>query len=99
MVALNEGSFKNICSIPYCIVYFYGPSCPPCKKAALVLSEVEKKFSNVKIFKINVSESPNLAFRLGVQSTPTLLFMKNGKVDNQLVNVTFSSVTKQLSSY
>lgn len=94
MVALNESSFEKICSLKSCIIYFFGKTCSPCKRASFVLSEFEKKFSGIKIFKIDVDENPNLASRFSVQAIPTVFVMKNGKINNQIDHVTLTALEK-----
>jgi len=62
------------------IVDFYSTECPPCEALAPkfeALAELYgEKFSFLKIFR---QENRELATRLGVSSSPTLLFFENGK--------------------
>jgi thioredoxin 1 len=40
-----------------------------------------------KVVKVNVDEEPEIALRYGIQSIPTLLFFKDGKVQDMIVGV------------
>ena len=64
---------------------FFAPWCGPCRMMGPVLEEVAAQRSDVKVCKINIDESPNLANAFQVVSIPTLMVMKDGKVVNQSV--------------
>lgn len=62
------------------LVEFYSDSCIPCKQLAVVLSELEEELEDkVKIVKVNVNFSPELAENYRVMASPTILFYKNGE--------------------
>jgi len=62
------------------VVDFYSTECPPCEALAAKyepLSEIYK--GDIKFIKIMRQENRQLAESLGVRSSPTVLFYKNGK--------------------
>lgn len=62
------------------LIDFYADWCGPCKALAPTLEKfAEDKKDTVKVVKVNVDESPNLAAAFGIRSIPTLVTMK----DNQ----------------
>ena len=54
------------------IIDFWAEWCGPCKQLSPVLSALEKEHSNLKLIKINVDESPEIATKYQVTSIPTM---------------------------
>ena len=68
------------------IVDFWAPWCGPCKMLGPLLDQAAKKFAGKLIVaKINIDDDSDTASNLGVQSIPTLLFVKNGEIVNRTV--------------
>ena len=60
--------------------------CPPCRMLAPVLESLAEEYSGrVQIVQVNAEEDMEVAARYGIQTTPTLLFFKGGKVVDQIV--------------
>jgi thioredoxin 1 len=63
------------------VVDFWAEWCGPCKMIAPALDELSNVYATrIKVAKINVEESPELASRYGIRSIPTLAIVKNGSV-------------------
>jgi thioredoxin 1 len=68
------------------LVDFWAEWCGPCKAIAPLLDEVASEYQGrLKVVKINTDDNQLTAPRLGVRSLPTLLLIKNGKVEGQKV--------------
>lgn len=68
------------------VVDFWAEWCGPCKAIAPVLEDLAKESAGrVTLAKVNVDENHGLAGRYGIRSIPTVLFVKAGKVVDQVI--------------
>lgn len=69
------------------LIDFYADWCGPCRMLSPIIEEVKKEVTDVLVMKINVDEFPELAAKYGVRSIPTLVYIKDGEVNNQMIGV------------
>jgi thioredoxin len=68
------------------MVDFWAEWCAPCRAIAPTLEELSRESAGkVSLAKVNVDESPALAARYGIRSIPTILFIKQGAVVDQVI--------------
>jgi len=84
---LTETSFDEaVVAHPALVVDFWAPWCGPCRAIAPTLETLGQEYAGrVTVAKVNVDEQPALAGRFQVRSIPTLLFLKDGRVVDQVV--------------
>lgn len=70
------------------IVDFYADWCGPCQMMSPVIDEIaEEKADAIKVGKVNVDNNQKLAVKYGVMSIPTIVIIKNGRVQKTFVGV------------
>jgi len=63
------------------IIDFHAVWCSPCKMQSPILKEVASEFGDkIKVIKIDVDQNNEIAGRYNIQSVPTLIIFKNGKL-------------------
>ena len=70
------------------LLVFWASWCMPCKMLSPTIDEIAGEVEQrVKVGKVNVDEEPKLAQKFNVMSIPTLVIIKDGKVQSTSVGV------------
>jgi len=63
------------------IVDFFAIWCGPCQMQSPIISEIAEEYKEkVKVCKLNVNEEEEIAIKYGIESIPTILIFKGGKI-------------------
>ena len=62
---------------------FWASWCGPCRMIAPTVEEIAEENDSIKVGKINVDDERALSLQFGIESIPTLIVVKNGKIVNK----------------
>jgi len=85
-IVLNDENFEKevLNSEVPVLVDFWAEWCAPCLMVAPAIEEISQKYAGrLKVGKLNVDENPLTSAKYGIQSIPTFIIFKNGKVLGQ----------------
>ena len=68
---------------PQLLLYFWSPRCSMCRNMTPIVDKLAQERDDV--ISINAAEDVDIARRFKVMGTPTLVLLKNGKVDKVLL--------------
>lgn len=89
MKVINSSNFDETIGSGVVLVDFWATWCKPCRLQAPVIEEIQKEMaSKIKVGKLDIDKSPDIADRYGIQSIPTMIIFKNGKPAEQFVGIT-----------
>ena len=103
ILTLTNGNFESEVkkSGTPILVDFWAEWCGPCRMVAPVLEKLADELDGkVRVGKVNVDDESGLAGRYGIQSIPTLLLFKDGKVVDQYIGAaTRDALVKMLQKH
>jgi len=91
-IVLNDKNFEEqvLNSETPVLVDFWADWCRPCLMVAPAVEEISRKYAGrLKVGKLNVDENPLTSGKYGIQSIPTFIFFKDGKVLDRAVGAMF----------
>ena len=75
-------------SKPPALVDFWAEWCGPCKMLTPILEELSMELKDrLIVAKVNLDENQDLAMKYSIRSIPTLLFFKEGKLNDMKVGL------------
>lgn len=89
---IREEIVKN--SQKLSIIDFFADWCVPCQIQTPILVELDKKYPELEVYKVNVDESKEVTITYQINSVPTMIFFKDG---GEVERVTGLASLKNLS--
>ncbi len=70
------------------VVDLWAPWCGPCKMLTPIIEELAEEYTDkVKVGKLNIDDNPQTATKYGINSIPTILFIKNGEIADKQIGL------------
>lgn len=87
-ITLTAENFENevLKSDKPVLVDFWATWCGPCRMIAPLVEEIAEEYAGrVKVGKVNVDEQSRLAAAFRIESIPTIMIFKNGKITDTVI--------------
>lgn len=86
-VEIEDATFESfVRQHPRVVVDCWAPWCGPCRIVGPIVDELAREMAGRVVFaKLNVDFNPGVAQAFGVQSIPTLLVFKEGRLVDRLI--------------
>lgn len=86
VINLNGQNFDQTVSAENpTLIDFWAEWCGPCKMMHPVFESMSEKYPGIKFARVNVDQNQDVAMRFRVQSIPTFLMFKAGKLVDRMV--------------
>lgn len=102
MKQANKDNFKELIKENLVLVDFYATWCGPCSKQAEELDRLVNSRAEIpyNIVKVNVDDNEELANEYGIESIPTLILFKEGKIIKEHIGfMTAEEVKTMIEEY
>ena len=98
---ISKNEFEQVKNDEIAVIDFSAEWCGPCRQLGPILEAIDEEMGNdVKIYKMNVDDSPETASQFGIRSIPTMFLFKDGKqVDTKVGLNTQSTISSWIESY
>ena len=68
------------------LVDFWAPWCGPCRMVGPIIDQISEKVEGkAKVYKLNVDENQETAYKYRISGIPTVAIFRNGQIDKTLV--------------
>ena len=86
IIDLNNSNFEQTISADNpTLVDFWAEWCGPCKSMHPILESLAEEYPNVKFARVNVDQNQNISTKFAVQSIPTFIMFKSGKIIDKMM--------------
>lgn len=84
---INENGFNSevLNNSKKVLVDFYADWCGPCQMLSPILEDIAETYD---VYKVNVDENQELAYKYGIMSIPCVIVFENGQEKQRIIGLT-----------
>lgn len=87
VVEIKEEEFKDIIKTGKVVVDCFANWCGPCRALSPIVDQVAEENDNIKFYKLDVDNAPNVSVEYEIMSIPMLLIFEDGKLIDKSVGL------------
>ena len=98
IIKVNSANFEEevLKSEKTVLIDFYADWCGPCKAYAPIVEAFAAENEDIKVVKVNVDESEDLAIKYKAMSIPTTVIIKDGKEVDRAIGIVNKSILVEM---
>lgn len=81
------------------VLDFFAQWCGPCKRLTPFLEQCSKTYKDIHFYKIDVDNNEDVCQQFDIKCMPTLVFIKNKKVEHKLEGLSQTILEKNIQNY
>ncbi|MCM1404222.1 MAG: thioredoxin family protein [Prevotella sp.] len=78
------------------VIEFYGTGCLNCQMMTPIINQLEHDFPDIRFYRVNADQYPNLIQKYHITSLPTLLMFRQGQMLPPIVGIKPLQVMQRL---
>ena len=80
IIQTDSYDFEERIAVPAALVYFYEHLNYACRGFEQIISEISERYSDrISVLAVDIEQSPDIAYRFGVESTPFVILFSDGE--------------------
>lgn len=93
---IDDLNYEELIKEGKVLIDCYAVWCGPCKMISPIIDELAKEHEDIKFYKVDVDESNRITRDYQIMSIPTLLYFKDGVLENKIIGLRSKSEIEEI---